>query len=117
MGYCAGAAGTQVGDGQCWSFVDACLRVVGARPALLQNFGQVIFESDASAGDILSFYMSSFEGTRPDGSAYSQQVCYISVHFKGGANSSSSDMSTALLLNTERQKLRGQHVSETHKVG
>lgn len=42
--FCTYKEGEVVGDGQCWTFVDQCLRNVKARPAYLYNFGQVIDE-------------------------------------------------------------------------
>lgn len=59
--FCTSKIGQQVGNGECWSLVDACLRSSNARPALLYNFGQEIDGADATAGDIFVLEQCRFE--------------------------------------------------------
>lgn len=72
--FCESSVGNQVGNGECWTFVDACLRMSNARPALLYNFGQEIDGDDATAGDIVVMEHCRFEAKNAAGNVSRTQT-------------------------------------------
>ena len=97
--FCTSKIGHQVGNGECWSLVDACLRSSNARPALLYNFGQEIDGADATVGDIFVLEQCRFEKKNAAGdvvrvqTAGSPKHCSVIQHVASAAASSGGAVS------------------------